>query len=748
MLEVKRATIIAIVLVLALGVLPRHAAYASSGCSIAVTPTIISPGTEAVLQFDIQNTGSDPVAWIQIQRPTLSYSVNGITQSGWTDATDENGTTLTDGTIAPGGSYSVQLAVFTAPQEEGASDWIIRLAPSIDGSDMFTCDGSSATTIGTPPAPPSPNGESNIGLTNIAPTTATIGWTSDAASTSYVYYGKSDSYGSVATTPGSSSDHSVVLNDLSPSTIYHYMVAGSDASANNFFSGDNTFITPAAPSPPLQPIIINNTVTGPGSGAQAVPKVPGDATPPTVSLDTPPSRPYATAPLLRGSAADNGALAHIQYSVDGGRNWLPVDSVSGIGGKSATFSFTPAVQDDGNYPIVVSATDSNGNEAHTTPVTLVIDRLPPQIGPLVVSYGPEVLTPDAGGALDLLAGTSYHLSASAIGGATTVTIEARPQEQLSPTPVSFSLTQSAESGLWAGLLTFQKGGIYQLVARSLDGAGNRTVRPIATVAVTPAGRVLEAGTGHALRGAKLTLYFFEPSTSTWQVWDGAPYGQSNPQTSTRSGGYSLTVPAGKYYLQVTSSGHRPFTSDSFEVASPLALASTLRLGAIPHLKLGPLTFYRPELQWRSQALPAPDQKPIAGVQPLTGLILPAFNLPTTTGGHKRNIELEGRPTDLVMLTTWSPGSASQLSALAAAQTNPDVNITPVFSQEHTSLVTTYLATAGYSLTGLIDPDGLLVPPLRVGSMPEHIFVDRSGRIKKVMVGVLSKDQILESLGGL
>jgi hypothetical protein len=86
--------------------------------------------------------------------------------------------------------------------------------------------------------------------------------------------------------------------------------------------------------------------------------------------------------------------------------------------------------------------------------------------------------------------------------------------------------------------------------------------------------------------------------------------------------------------------------------------------------------------------------------------------------------------------------------LAEAQANPDVNITPVFSQEHATLVSTYLATAGYHLTGLIDPDGLLVPVLQVGSLPQHVFVDRGGRIKKVMVGVLSKDQILATLGGL
>lgn len=754
MLEVRKVFLVAVALTLALGALPRQTAYASDGCNTTISPTIVSPGTEVLLQFDIQNTGSDAALWVSVQRPTVSYSVNGITQSGWTDATDDNGTVLTAGSIAPGGSYSFQLAMFTGPMEEAAAAWSVQLASGADGSGAYACGGSLETAIGTPPEPPTPNGESNIGLTHIAPTTATIAWTSDVPSTSYVYYGLTDSYGKVATTPGSDTAHSVTLTGLSPSTIYHYMVAGSDEAGNNLFSADNTFITPAPPPPPLQPvIIINNPPASPGSPPAAsttpvIPKVPGDVTAPTVTLDTSLSRPFPAAPVLRGSATDNGALAQIQYSTDGGRNWVAVTGVTGIGGTKATFSFTPLIQDDGNYSVVVGAIDSNGNESKTAPATLVIDRLPPQVGPLVVSYGPEVLTPNPDGAMELLAGSSYRFTASTVGGATSVTVEAQPQEQVDPVTASFSLIQSPDSGLWSGSLSFKIGGIYQLVAKSVDGAGNKTTRPLTTVAVTPAGRILAAATDRPLAGAKLTLSYFEPSSRTWQLWDGAPYAQTNPQTVKPDGSYSLAVPAGKYYLSVQAPGYRTFTSTSFEVTRPLALASTIALEPAPRVALGPIQFHLPTLSLSARPLPEPDQKPVARVKSLAGQQLPDFNLQTTAGGKQRNLDLEGRPTDLVVLATWSPSSQSQLPALADVQTNRDVNVTPLFSQEHATLVSTYVATAGYRVTGLIDPDGLLVPSLQIGSLPQHIFIDRSGRIKKVMVGVLSKDQILATLGGL
>ncbi len=752
MLEVRRVVVLAVVLMLTLGAFPRQIAFASSGCSAAVTPTSVPPGSEASLQFDVNNTGSDPVVWIQIQRPTVSYAVNGITQSGWTDATDENGTTLTSGSLGPGGSFSLQLALFTGPQEESASTWTVQVSTSSDGSGAISCTGGLDTSIANPVTPPQPNGESNIGLTNVTATTATIGWNSDTSSSSYVYYGPDTSYGKTATVPGSTSVHSVVLSGLSPSTIYHYEVAGSDDQGNNLFSGDNTFITPAAPPPIPPPIIITTpTVTTPSGTIVApkiIPAVAGDTTPPSVSLDTVLNHPFLTSPTLQGHATDNGALAHIQYSIDGGRNWLPVAHITGLGTGSAAFSFTPVIQDDGNYPIEVDAIDSNGNEAHTSASTLVIDRLPPQLGPLVVSYGPQVLSPNPQGVMELLAGNSYHLSASAIGGATNIVIEARPEEQLNLGPTSFSLTQSSTSGLWSGLLSFKTGGIYELVAKSLDGAGNRTTRTIMTVAVTPAGKILDATTNQPIKQASLSLYYFEPSSSTWQIWDGAPYAQTNPQKTRVPGTYSLVVPAGKYYLSVSAPHYRTYTSSSFETTSPLSVASTIALEPAPYLTVGSLKLYLPTINLITGALPKPLQGPIADTKSLAGTQIPSFSLPTIAGGTIRNIDLEGKPTDLVILTTWSPSGQSQLPSLADAQSNKDVNITPVFSGEHPNLVSTYLATAGYSLSGLVDPDGILVLPLQIGSLPEHILVDRSGRIKKVMVGILSKDQILASLGGL
>ncbi|GEM_PF-5364952 len=57
----------------------------------------------------------------------------------------------------------------------------------------------------------------------------------------------------------------------------------------------------------------------------------------------------------------------------------------------------------------------------------------------------------------------------------------------------------------------------------------------------------------------------------------------------------------------------------------------------------------------------------------------------------------------------------------------------------------------YSCTNfgqLADLDGVSVSSLNFGAGSKHILLDRSGHIKKVMVGILSEADLKNELGGL
>jgi len=75
---------------------------------------------------------------------------------------------------------------------------------------------------------------------------ATIIWTTNEEGDSYVDYGTTTDYGSVAGSPTGVTEHSIQLTKLEAGTEYHFRVRTADASLNTVLSDDYTFTTEAA----------------------------------------------------------------------------------------------------------------------------------------------------------------------------------------------------------------------------------------------------------------------------------------------------------------------------------------------------------------------------------------------------------------------------------------------------------------------------------------------------------------------
>ncbi|MBI3804680.1 MAG: hypothetical protein HY282_13060 [Nitrospirae bacterium] len=118
----------------------------------------------------------------------------------------------------------------------------------------------------TTPAPPdtTPPVLSGITAGNLASSAATISWTTNEPADSQVQYGTSTAYGSSTTRVSTlTTGHSQGLTGLVESTTYHFRVLSRDAAGNLSTSGDNTFITPAAPdtTPPALSTIASSAIT-------------------------------------------------------------------------------------------------------------------------------------------------------------------------------------------------------------------------------------------------------------------------------------------------------------------------------------------------------------------------------------------------------------------------------------------------------------------------------------------------------
>lgn len=84
---------------------------------------------------------------------------------------------------------------------------------------------------------------SNITVSNIGSTTATISWNTDVAANTQVSYGTTTSYGSNSTLDTTASTtHSANLTGLSEGMVYHFVVM-SNNSAGTTTSADQTFVT-------------------------------------------------------------------------------------------------------------------------------------------------------------------------------------------------------------------------------------------------------------------------------------------------------------------------------------------------------------------------------------------------------------------------------------------------------------------------------------------------------------------------
>lgn len=715
-------------------------AHASiNSCSADVFQHNVSQGSSTDFQFQITNTDTDPFNWVKIYRPSDSFTVLSANISGWNGDSNSESATFTSGSLDPGAS-TTEATITAAASSPGSADWVIQVSDDPGGANPYSCTGNLNTTI-------SAQGPSisNINVSNISDSGVTVSWDTDSPSTSQVNFGKTSLYGSSTTYDSSlKTTHSVNISGLQANTGYHYQIISTFPGGGVTTSDDSTFLTAIQSS---QVIVANKA---PSSGIPLL-AVPIEKVPPTISVSTKLPKVLKTPVVMTGTASDNEALATVEYSTDGGENWLPADSVAGLGGKTASFSFTPQNLDDGDYVILTRAVDTSGNIGYSDKQTLVIDRLPPQVGGNVVSVGAQTLVPRPDGVVTSLSGVDENITTSAIGGANSVVINAeRLNKNKAKLSKSFSLTQAKSSGLWSGIMSFSEEGAYVLTAQSVDGAGNKTSRVLNTVYVYDSPRLLNAGDKKPITNAKVTLYYLEPSSGAWTVWDGRAYGQVNSQQSNEQGKYKLFVPPGKYYLKAEAANHRVLLTNIFEVKQSSPILSTLYMKEAFGIKLGPVNIHIPpfsndriDFKVDEASVPLNDKSAVE-----IGKNIPDFTLSDNSGQQVHSTNFSGKPTVVSFISSWSPAAKDQLPSLSRLQKNKDINTIPIAIQERAGLLTAQSQISGSPLSFLQDPDGITVQKFNINSLPTHYFLDRHGVVKKVIIGTLTSEEIVKTLADM
>jgi len=100
----------------------------------------------------------------------------------------------------------------------------------------------------------------NITVSGVTTNSATITWTTDQSTDSYVAYGTTITYGNWVTDSPLTTSHTITLTNLSPGTVYHYRVTSTNAYGFSSSSGDLVFET--------QRPALTLVITSPTNGAQ------------------------------------------------------------------------------------------------------------------------------------------------------------------------------------------------------------------------------------------------------------------------------------------------------------------------------------------------------------------------------------------------------------------------------------------------------------------------------------------------
>jgi PKD repeat protein len=136
-------------------------------------------------------------------------------------------------------------------------------------------------------SPPPPFTLSNLAISAITATAATVTWMTDQIADSRVEYGPTPAYGSVRSDPTLVKNHSMLLTGLTPSTLYHVRVSSTNGVGQTVTSPDTIFTTAPATAvgvtitSPLHGstlqgnrVVVRGTVTGIGEVGVTVNGVP------------------------------------------------------------------------------------------------------------------------------------------------------------------------------------------------------------------------------------------------------------------------------------------------------------------------------------------------------------------------------------------------------------------------------------------------------------------------------------------
>ena len=126
---------------------------------------------------------------------------------------------------------------------------------------------------------------------------------------------------------------------------------------------------------------------------------------------------------------------------------------------------------------------------------------------------------------------------------------------------------------------------------------------------------------------------------------------------------------------------------------------------------------------------------------------PAWTLPTSSGQTLALSSMRGKAVYLNFFATWCPPcneEAPDINQFQKEFASKGLQIVGVDELENRSKAQQFVDKYKLIYPALVD-NGTLQSQYSVNGLPVHVFIDRSGVIKKIVVGEMSKTQIASDI---
>ena len=130
-----------------------------------------------------------------------------------------------------------------------------------------------------------------------------------------------------------------------------------------------------------------------------------------------------------------------------------------------------------------------------------------------------------------------------------------------------------------------------------------------------------------------------------------------------------------------------------------------------------------------------------------GAQAPAFNEPTVAGPSLSMAGLRGKPVYLNFFASWCPPCNEEAPDVDAVQQqfkSDGLQVVGVDVLENEKKAQLFVDQHHLSYPAVVD-SGTLRDAYNINGMPVHVFIDRSGVVKKIVIGELSKSEMIANV---